>query len=529
MRKFLFLILVVSGIVLPLLAQENAGQQGVELPSFVITGEEKYELPPAEKAEAPFIPVVSDDFLRPVFSPEFLQTSLQSDPLKKEFKQQDTIIQYSSKLEAELGNMFTPRFNYSTLYPYGKVTLLGAIDGYNRKAYDKYSGRYSVNPKLGLRYKVVEEGAFFNDNEIQFTAGYDFTGYKLYGLAKPTERNPGRMYANATLASSRSNFWQYNMNAEASSLQLKDEETKETRLKLDFSAGFAGRNFEINPTATYLGANYTYRGTAKHIRFLSIKAPAQLKISDVFNMVGGVTITHCDTITSLQPMASLAFKMRKGFTLFASYNPGYKVTTFADALQRNNYIDTAGFSHHYYPESDKLSAGLSLEYERMFDVMLTFSRFTSKTYPYFEIDNQLRYTMHTAEVTAIRTDFDVRIYPSAAGYYYLSLALQSLRDTADNSLPFEPVVKGETAYGYTLKSGVNLKAGVNFLGGRKTDLQNNESMQYYSSVFVEAGYSFSQGFLITFKVNNLLNRNNYIWKQYRELPFDATAGIALQW
>ncbi|MBI5727525.1 MAG: TonB-dependent receptor [Ignavibacteriales bacterium] len=510
-------------------AQEATGTQGVELPSFVITGEEKYELPPAEKADAPFVPIVSEEFLKPVFSPEFLQTSLQSDPLKKEFRQQDTIVMYSSKLEAEICNMYIPLFNYTTLYPLGSVTLLGGVSGFNQKAYDPYTGRYSVNPNLGLRYKVVEEGAFFNDNEIQLQAGYDFTGYKLFALATPAERKIGNMYGSGTLASSKSNFWQYNINAYAASLQLNGEDTRETQFKLDISAGFAGRNFEFNPTTHYIGANFTRNGSGKHVRFLLVEAPAQIKISDVFNLVAGLNFTYCDTITALQPVASFSFKMRKGFTFFASYNPGYHVITFADALARNNYMESSGFSHIYYPESDKITAGLSLEYERFFDIMFSFSRFSSRRYPYFEIDNQSKYTMKTADISAIRTDLDVRVYPSSAGYFYSSVQFQAITDTGDNYVPFEPVIKSETAYGYTLSSGINMKAGVNLMGGMKADFANNESMQYYSSIFLEAGYSFSQGFLITFRVNNLLNRKNYIWKQYREMPFDATAGIALQW
>jgi len=77
--------------------------------------------------------------------------------------------------------------------------------------------------------------------------------------------------------------------------------------------------------------------------------------------------------------------------------------------------------------------------------------------------------------------------------------------------------------------GITGKAGVRFSGKQYADLANSVKLNAFASIFLELGYAFSREFLLTFKVDNLLNRKNYIWQNYQENPFEMTAGVSFQW
>ncbi|MCE1189166.1 MAG: TonB-dependent receptor [Ignavibacteria bacterium] len=527
--KKVFSILVLMAVFASLLRAQESSGQSVELPSFVITGEEKYELPKAAKAEAPLLPIVSEEFLKPVFSPEFLETSLQSDPIRKEMRLQDSIINYSSKLEASMGNLKTPEFNFSTIYPYNSMTLVGNLKGFNQRAYETGSGKYGFHPEAGVRLKVVEEGAFFNDNDIQVLAGYNFLGYKLWALTPMIERKTGEAYIKGSLSSSKSNFWQYSIAGQASSLSMTDEKGKETELILDLNAGFSGKVMQFTPGIQYIGSVTKNENLSKHLGFFRVNAPLQLNISDVVNIAAGGEFFHCDTINSFLPKASIAVKLKKGLILYGEYNPVYEKMGLKRALNENSFFNVNQFVPVYYPLKNRITIGMNLEYEREFDMMLSFVSFTSDRYPYFQLDSSRNYTVQTSDIKGFQTKIETRIYPGRLGYFYASLTFQSIQNDSDKYLPFVPSLQGTLSYGYTIMKGLNAKAGVIFENGRYIDALNNISLNTYVSTFLELGYSFSHDFFVNFKINNLINKENYFWRYYKEPPLNATAGITLQW
>ena len=119
--------------------------------------------------------------------------------------------------------------------------------------------------------------------------------------------------------------------------------------------------------------------------------------------------------------------------------------------------------------------------------------------------------------------------PSEIGYFYGKIKYNSVKDSTHKSIPYVPNIEAMAVYGYTLIQGVTGKAGIKLRGGQYTDPANLDWMRTNSSLFVEFGYAFSREFLFTFKIDNLLNKKNYIWKQYQETPLDIVAGVNFQW
>ena len=88
-NKILFVFIVFSLIIF---AQEEKQQNpNVELPDFVITGTDIISIGKAQKIEPDYVTTVSEQFLKPVYSPEELGLRELSSPLKEEINMFDSL------------------------------------------------------------------------------------------------------------------------------------------------------------------------------------------------------------------------------------------------------------------------------------------------------------------------------------------------------------------------------------------------------------------------------------------------------
>jgi outer membrane cobalamin receptor len=216
-------------------------------------------------------------------------------------------------------------------------------------------------------------------------------------------------------------------------------------------------------------------------------------------------------------------------SLSASYSPGFVVDDFSAQLERNRFIALNQKQLLVYPVKDKVDLSITFESAKVYDVTVGFSTFTSDIYPYFTNHADGKYYLATTNSTVFNVHADLRIHPSSAGYFISSFQMNAVKDTAGNFLPNYPEISAYAVYGYTLQKGITLKAGGKFMSKRYIDNANTETLPLYISLFGELGYSFSREFLLTAKIDNLLDRKNLIFKGYQDRPLTLEIGIEFQW
>lgn len=523
-------ILILSLSAFPLFAQIDATAKNVELPTFVITGKETVEFPAAEKLPSPPVTVVSEDFLKPSYEPDFLQGAVSSNPFTKVPLSLPSEEFYRNKLLARAGNVTLPSVTYSTMLNSGDLSASARLGTEYVLPYVKNSSSFLVSPQLDLDYKIIQPGSFFDENKIHVNANYKYEKYNLNWIDVPTVRKVSAYGIGATLENSTHDFWKYEAGFNTHTIGLLGENNKESRMGITGAAGFSGQNLDFTPNAE-LSYFSVFDSAANRVSntMLRVDAPLKITISDVFSAFASMHIMFFDSIKTMDPNFGLQLRLNSYISLAASYSPGYVVDDFSAQISRNRFAAMNQKQLLVYPVKGKIDFGITFESAKVYDITLGFSTFNSDYYPYFTDRSDGKYELKTTNSTAFDLHADLRIHPSALGYFISSLQINAIKDTAGNFLPNYPAISAYAVYGYTLQKGITLKAGGKFMSKRYIDAANTETLPLYISLFGELGYSFSREFLLTAKIDNLLNRKNLIFKGYQDRPLTLEVGIEFQW
>jgi len=113
MKNFLIFIFMFA-LTSKVFGQDDKGKNpNVELPDFVITGNDVVTLQKGKKIDPDVIPILNEQFLKPGYSPEDLALSELSDPIRNQFSLTDSLNYFTGKLEAGAGIYTLPQMNFS--------------------------------------------------------------------------------------------------------------------------------------------------------------------------------------------------------------------------------------------------------------------------------------------------------------------------------------------------------------------------------------------------------------------------------
>ena len=142
MIKNLMILFFVIHIVV--LAQDSKKtNSNVELPDFVITGKEVISVEQAKKIAPDFISTLSDQFIKPVYSPEELELKEFPNPLKNNLNLFDSLNYFNGLLEAGIGSYYLPTAKFTYSNPFTGGLFEGRLGALNQRAYVKNSEKYS--------------------------------------------------------------------------------------------------------------------------------------------------------------------------------------------------------------------------------------------------------------------------------------------------------------------------------------------------------------------------------------------------
>ncbi|HAB50779.1 MAG TPA: hypothetical protein DCE80_01140, partial [Ignavibacteriales bacterium] len=61
------------------------------------------------------------------------------------------------------------------------------------------------------------------------------------------------------------------------------------------------------------------------------------------------------------------------------------------------------------------------------------------------------------------------------------------------------------------------------------DISNDNFINPFVNLALDFTYKISPEFNLTLELNNLLNRKNYRWFEYEEMPLDLVFGLIYRW
>lgn len=529
MRKFFLLNLVFFFALISVLAQDDKSKvPGVELPDFIITGKDVIAVKKSDKIKPEFVTSISENFIKPSYSPEELEIREFSLPIKKDLNFLDSTFFYNGYIAAGLG-----RYSFPTLDAlYGKPVDSGILrlkfSGYNNREYVDNSDRYALNAGADLLYWTNIDSRFLPGTQIHASGEYGTEGFKFFASDNPTEKrslNSGRINFNIKNHFNPNFLFNLNLNDQITSIQ--QEPFNENNLTLKAQALFKVSFLNVGIAAEYNNhsiKNYPDVKTGKDI--FIFRPTAGFQFTKIAKGSFGLTMSNSGGDKFFNPYASVAVRLSDELTLFGEYNAMPEFYGPSYFLRQNNFLDVDSLSSIYFEKGVQYSVFVKYEFGRYYQIDGGMKFFSAKDYPFFK-DSYLKgkFALSKSDVTNISPYLNLLFYLGPYGEFYSSIEVNMLQDDSDNFIPNTPKLKLNAVYSYKFSDSFLGSLRADYFSGRYADIQNNIKLDDYFNLGFDLNYIFSEQFDFFASFRNIFNQKNYLWYNYQELPLNFLFGV----
>jgi len=530
-KEFRFILLnLIFGLTF-LCGQENPN---VELPQFVITGKEAYEFPPLEKQKPELVSTVSEQFFKPVYSPDELEVKEFSEPAKKSGEFLDSIRFVNGEADFLIGNNILPSLSLTYRLPMERSLLSANISVVNQRAYLPNADRNKFGAKLLYSYIISDSNSFLPFSKLNASAIVENESYKLFASPVP---NFNRQFFHANFLTSLQNIsstkFNYDLTLEDNYLNLRNDSLKENIVKVNGYAKYTAKLFDVSLFGKFHSLNSTFDPLpSENYAFIQAKGMFGFSIGTSVRTNIGFEYSKLDTNNSVSPYGAAVFQFGKGLSLFAEYHPTSAMLTQQDFINANRYYTpTAQIKNIFYSITSQYSFSLKYEYERMFEVSGGLSFFSASNYPYFR--NTLAginsFQVDTVEAKSASAFARLNLYAGKFGFFTGEIIFQNVQDTSGNSVPYVTPINANVTYGLFITPEISLSATMMYYSPSFINFANTEKGKDYLNITLKGEMNISEKMFAQLELQNILNQKNEIWKNYQELPLSVLAGLKIIW
>lgn len=558
MRK----LILISFLPLLIFAQSENQSQSIELPDFVITGKQHVNLPVMKKAKADPVSILSKEYFFPSFTPEqfSLATVAKPSPQLPELLSEKKA--YNKQLILGAGQYTLPTGEFYFAEPFSVGKFYSKLWGTNQKDYVDYANYNVSGINLGTEFYVDREagflpGAIFSIDGEFVRKQYNF--YSNYQPSKiaPVERETQNFSGSLSLENYYGDIFKYKFSLSGNHLAVKDNDTKEVNLKFSGDTKTQLGLFSILLKGKYQQQGISLNSGDNSYSFYNLISGIQLNFGNEVVLRGGLGYFNAETkiiINSIDkertdliaPWGELEYIFNNSLSFIASYKPEIEFKTYTDYLEINPYthINRSTYTISSMDNgtkvlNHKLNLALTYGYKKYYEITVGGEFFIADKYDFLNpLSNSLSLTGYSNffRIERISNVTGYSIYANALyhlgpfGWFYGDAKYEIVKSD-DNflnkevTIPYHPKLSLEAAYGYQFSFGFSAELKLHYLKDTYGDLANNKLLGDYINLSANLRYSLTQNFDFTLYLNNLLNRDNYLWLGYIEPPFDFVAGI----
>jgi hypothetical protein len=532
-NKILFALIFICFAV-NLLGQQTT--PGVELPDFVITGTDIISVDKAQKVPPEFVPTTSEQFFKPVYSPEDLEIKDLSSPLKEELNILDSLDFLRGYLDFRAGAYSLPVANLVYLFPIDNVMVEGRFAGAHHPAYVDNSERYLINGGVNIIYTVDNKSEVLPGTQIKFLSNLGSASYKFFGSVDPVRRtfNNGNFSLGVSNQSNRVFNFDFSVADDYSS--INEENYTENLLGL---RGFSRVNFSplnISVNAEYKKQFLTIDDAVPNTPnpdvddFFSVRPTAGLNISNTLKVSGGVTYASSGNNSYAAPYASIGLRLSRSLSLFGEYAPHAEFITPGRLLMINRYFDPQNFYNFFVKKRNLFTAAVKYEYDKYYQINFGLRFFNSPDYPYFHnVTSSERFVISSTDVEGLTFFTDLLYHLGPFGRLYGTIEWNETKDNFGKMIPYHPQIRAAVTYGYKFGFGLDSQIKLSYASKSYTIIDNSFSVPGYIDIGLDFEYTVVRNFLITFRVENMLGDDIYYWQGYKEAPVNIMGGFIYRW
>ncbi len=518
----------------------SAQQQNpnVELPDFIITGKDVIAVQGAQKIAPEFVSTISEQFFKPVLSPEELEVRDLSSPLKNDLSILDSLNYLRGNLEFGAGIYLLPTARLSYLFPMDGFILGGRFTGENHRPHIGNSERYLINGGLNLLYTTDYTSDVLPGTQFKLDGDFGSSSFKFYSISDPPRRTLNQ--GNFAFGISNRMVKQFNFDLSVADdiSSINEENYNENILNLKGYSRANFSSFNIGVSAEYKKQFLSIDNTPPNTPnsnvsdFFMIRPAAGFNISDALKVSGGITYSSSGGRNYTAPFAALSLKINNFFSLFGEYSPHSEFLTSKDFLKTNSYFDPQNFYNTFFRKRESLTAAAKFEYSKYYQVNAGIKYFSSPEYPYF-IDSAStgKFVLSSINATDFTIFANLLFHLGPFGIMYGDFYFTNTQVDGGDFVPYHPQIKTSLKYGYDFHFGLTTQVGLTYVSKSYTDLPNtnNKSIQGYFDLDLKFLYRIVSDFFFTAELSNLFDQDIYYWKGYKEAPLDIVAGFKYMW
>ncbi|MBS4033758.1 MAG: hypothetical protein KGZ85_04775 [Ignavibacterium sp.] len=531
MIKNIILFLFLFGLMVN--AQDETRQTpSIELPDFVITGRDVISVKKVNKISPDFVSTISDEFLRPAFSPDELELRDLSNPIKSDLNLLDSISFYRGNVEAGAGLYTIPTVKASYAYPFTNGIIQGVFSGIYNRAYDiEFSDRYSVNLGGHFVYWSDIHNNFLPGTQSNISADIGTTSFKLFASPNPQTKRTIN-YGNL-LIGLRNNFnknFQFGFTLADHVTTLSDEGFNDNYFRLKVESKVLVSILDLGITADYHKHYIKNSAGSKQGSDIFLFRPAAgFKISDIFRAALGFTFSNSGGKNFNAPYALMGIKLHNNFTIFGEYSPIAELISSGTFLRQNEYFNSVKYSSTYFKKSDYFDVAIKFEYGPYYQINGGVKYFSSNEYPYFiSSSEQGKFELETIKMNSINPYLNLLYHLGPYGKFYGTINVAFVKtsiDTLNTFVPYHPVINAIGTYSYRFAVGLESSIKLSYYSKTYADLSNEIQIDPFIDLGLEFIYILIPDLDLTLRLNNLLNNKNYTWFGYKEMPLNVIFGI----
>ena len=561
MRKLIIILFVV----LITFAQNENQSQSIELPEFVITGKQKIDLPIMSKSKAEPVSLLSKEYFFPTFSPEQFSMATVAKPTQLMADLISEQKSYNGQLILGAGQYTLPTGEFYFSQPFSVGKFYSKLWGTNRKDFVDYADFNVSGINLGTEFYINRGSSFLPGSIINIDGSFVRKQYNFYSTFHPSNIDPeSRETQNIAVSVSLKNYSsdviKYSLETKSNQIDIKDAFAKELNMDIKGDAKLIFDSFGLIFNGEFKNQNIHKFTGDNNSSFYKALGGIEYKFSNKFSVRGGMAYFNADVSTwdtyymifgkvnedLITPWGELEYSINDKLSLALSYNPNIEFLTYSDYFGLNPYVHVQ-IAYFNEPALDngstitnnKVNFSIKYAYKKYYELTAGAEYFTADKYSYFNSDFSFDATpLHSYEFKINRLDqvSSYSIYANALyhlgpfGWFYGDAKYQIVE--SDNNwtkktvaIPYNPRVSLEAAYGYEFNFGISAELKLHYLKDTYADIQNDILLEDYINLSAKLRYSLTQNFDFTLHLNNLLNRDNYLWLGYLEAPLDFTAGI----
>ena len=530
-KEYRFILLnLVFGFSL-LYGQENPN---VELPQFVITGKEAYEFPQLEKQKPELVSIVSEQFFKPLYSPDELEVKEFSEPNKRSGEFLDTITFVNGEAEFLIGNNILPSLAVMYRMPMERSMFSAKVNAINQRAYLPNADRNKFGAELLYNYIVSDSSGFLPFSKLVTSASSENESYKLFASPVPDfNRKVFNGNFSASLQNISSSKFNYDLTIADNYLSMKNDSLTENIYKVSGYSKYTADLFYISLFGKYHALSTTFGSSlTENYSFIQSKVIVGLLVGKSFKTNFGLEYSKLDTNQTMYPYMSASVQLMKGFSFFAEYHPNSSMLTSQDFINTNKYYTPVQtFKNLFYSESSRYAFNFKYEYERTFEVITGVSFFSSAGYPYFAnvLSNVNTFVLDTVEAKGTSLFARINFYSGKYGFFTGDINFTNVEDTSGNAVPNVTPLRVNVTYGIFVNPEISLSASMMYYSPSFINFANTEKGKDYFNITLKGEMNISENMFAQLELRNILNSKNEIWKNYQELPLSISAGLKIVW